>query len=92
MKQYHYVIYFDEETKEWIHDTGLEQVRFESGTIFNNDLGKWESIYDSEGNLSAEQKYVDEIFADGLTFLNRISAVWHLKEKDNNNDSQISNP
>lgn len=84
MKQYHYIIYFNEETKEWIHDTGLELVRFESGTIFNNDLGKWESMYNSDGDLIPEQDYIDEIFADGLIFLNRISVVWHLtKERDN---------
>lgn len=87
MKQYHYVIYFDEETKEWIHDTALESNKFSNGTIFDNDLGKWESMYDSDGNLSPEQDYIDEIFADGLIFLNRISAVWHLKGKENNSDS-----
>lgn len=78
MAQYYYVICFDEETKEWIHDYDSEYVRFNNGTIWNEDLGRWERIYDNEGTKIYNSQKVDEILIDGLTFLNRISAVWHL--------------
>lgn len=91
MKQYYYMIYFDSETKEWFHDTLLESDWFEDGTIFNPETEQWDMPYDENDDLIPEQKYVDEIFADGITFLNRISAVWHLRNKEKNNDNQISN-
>jgi hypothetical protein len=78
MAQYYYVICFDDETKEWIHDTDSEYVRFTNGTIWNEEIGQWERTHDQEGNLKEEQNKVDEIFGDGLTFLNRISAVWGI--------------
>ncbi len=78
MAQYYYVICFDDETKEWIHDADSEYIRFNHGTIWNEEIGQWERTHDQEGNLKEEQSKVDEIFGDGLTFLNRISAVWGI--------------
>jgi hypothetical protein len=85
MAQHYYVIYFDEETKEWIHDIDTESIRFDTGTIWNEEDGKWESGYLGDGIWNIRQEKVDEIMNDGLQFLNRISAVWHLKEGNNGN-------
>lgn len=71
MRQYYYVIYFDEETKEWIHDIDTESIRFDTGAIWNEEVGKWD-VED------ANRWKVDALLNDGLHFLNNISAVRHL--------------
>jgi hypothetical protein len=85
MAQYHYVMYFDEETKEWIHDVDTESVYFDNKTIWNTETEEWESGYLGDGIWNDKQDKVDEIMNDGLQFLNRISAVWHLKEGNDGN-------
>lgn len=85
MAQYHYVIYFDEETKEWVHDVDTESVNFDNKTIWNTETEEWESGYHGDGIWNDKQDKVDEIMNDGLQFLNRVSAVWHLKEGNNGN-------
>lgn len=84
MAHFYYVIYFDEETKEWVHDCDTESVRFDEGTIWSEEDQEWTSGYLGDGVWNETQEKVDEIFADGLTFLNRISAVWHLKNNKEN--------
>ena len=71
MRQYYYVIYFDEETKEWTHDIDTESIRFDTGAIWNEEVGKWD-VED------ANRWKVDALLNDGLHFLNNISAVRHL--------------
>lgn len=75
MRQYYYVIYFDEETKKWIHVIDTESIRFDTGAIvrtnWNEEVGKWD-VED------ANKWKVDALLNDGLHFLNNISAVRHL--------------
>ena len=78
MAHYYYLVYFDEETKEWIHDVDSEEIRLEGKTIWNTETEEWESGYLGDGIWNDKQDKVDEIMNDGLQFLNRISAVWHL--------------
>jgi len=75
MRQHYYVIYFDEETKEWIHDIDTESIRFDTGTIWNEENGKWENGYLKS---DVQQGKVNALMNDGLQFLNNISAVRHL--------------
>ena len=75
MRQHYYVIYFDEETKEWIHDIDTESIRFDTGTIWNEEDGKWENGY-LKGDV--QQGKINALMNDGLQFLNNISAVRHL--------------
>ena len=81
MAQYHYVIYFDEETKEWIHDCDTESIRFDGDTIWNEEEQNWENVFTHDGIWKDKQEEVDLILHDGLTFLNRISAVNHLRPR-----------
>ena len=85
MAHYYYLVYFDEETKEWIHDVDSEEIRLEGKTIWNTEKEEWESGYLGDGIWNDKQDKVDEIMNDGLQWLNRISAVWHLKEGNNGN-------
>ena len=81
MAQYHYVIYFDEETKEWCHDCDTEESKFQDGTIYDLEKDAWESGYLGDGVWNDKQEEVDLLLHDGLTFLNRISAVSHLRTR-----------
>jgi hypothetical protein len=85
MAHYYYLVYFDEETKEWIHDVDSEEIRLEGKTIWNTEKEEWESGYLGDGIWNDKQDKVDEIMNDGLQWLNRISAVWHLKKEENGN-------
>ena len=65
-KQYHYVVMFDEEKKEWsiewdTTDIMLEQVE---GTIFDKDTTEWTM---SNADESTEESYRDN--SDILAFL-----------------------
>lgn len=65
-KQYHYVVMFDEEKKEWsiewdTTDIMLEQVE---GTIFDKDTTEWAM---SSADESTEESYRDN--SDILAFL-----------------------
>jgi hypothetical protein len=85
MAHYYYLVYFDEETKEWIHDVDSEEIRLEGKTIWNTETEEWESGYLGDGIWNDKQDKTDEIMNDGLQYLNRISAVWHLKKEKNGN-------
>lgn len=85
MAHYYYLIFFDEETKEWIHDVDSEENRLQGKTVWNPETEEWESGYLGDGIWNDKQDKVDEIMNDGLQWLNRISAVWHLKKEENGN-------
>lgn len=48
-RQYHFVIMFDEETKQWDFDIDNEEVAFNNGTIYNNRTKGWEYGYAGNG-------------------------------------------
>lgn len=48
-RQYHFVIMFDEETKQWDFDIDNEEVAFNNGTIYNKETFAWEFGYEGEG-------------------------------------------
>jgi hypothetical protein len=50
-RQYHFVIMFDDETKEWDFDIDGEEIAFSSGTIYNDETKSWEYGYAGNGNF-----------------------------------------
>lgn len=72
MAHYYYVVYFDEETKEWKHDHETESVRFD-GTIWNTETKEWESGYREDGTWNERQEEIDLILFDGLKYLDKLS-------------------
>jgi len=82
MSHYYYLVYFDEEAKEWFHDVDSEEIRLEGKTIWNTETEEWESAYLGDGIWNQKQEEVDSIMNDGIQFLNRISATKHLIEKE----------
>ena len=83
MSHHYYVVYFDDQTKEWVHDYATEDIRFREGTIWSDELGKWQRINDLQDDQENNHMISYEILNDGLIWLNRISAVNHLV-KDRN--------
>jgi hypothetical protein len=76
MAHYYYVVYFDEETKEWKHDYETESIKFDDGTIWNTETEEWESGYREDGTWNDTQEEVDLILFDGLKYLDRLSFIW----------------
>ena len=72
-KQYHYVVMFDEDTKEWsiewdTTDIMLEQVE---GTIFDKDTTEWTTCQEDENTENAYRETSD-VLADILKDYNAL--------------------
>ena len=72
-KQYHYVVMFDEDTKEWsiewdTTDIMLEQVE---GTIFDKDKAEWTTCQEDE-NTENDYRDTSDILADILKDYNAL--------------------
>jgi len=50
-RQYHFMIMFDEETKQWDFDIDNEEVAFNNGTIYNKETEEWEFGYEGDGKF-----------------------------------------
>jgi hypothetical protein len=80
MKQHHYIIYYEEDTKSWVHDIDSEDVKFPEGTVFNIENQDWEYGYDKNLDPIGKHKDANEMLREGLVWLNRIAAVRHLQK------------
>ena len=79
MAEHYYVICFNDETKEWSHDCDTEDIRFDEGTIWDIEKEEWSKGYLGDLVWNEASIKADEIFGEGLTVLNQISAVFHLR-------------
>ena len=57
-RQYHFVIMFDEETKQWDFDIDNEEVAFNNGTIYNKET---QELYDYDSFLKNELLLVGKL-------------------------------
>ena len=48
-RRYHFIVMFDDDTKEWDFDIDSEEIAFSSGTIYNNKTKGWEYGYAGNG-------------------------------------------
>lgn len=70
MAQHHYIIMFDDETKEWSHDTESEEVRFPDGTIWSNEDSTWFFPYQGDGEFYSNADEYDENLSRFIDTLN----------------------
>lgn len=49
MKEHHFIVKYDEATRRWSWDADSEEVRFESGTIYDGENFSWASAYLGDG-------------------------------------------
>lgn len=74
MAEHHYIIKFDDKTKEWSHDPDSEEAKFLDGTIWDEDTGEWNypyqgAITNPDGTLKVEGVFYRDadIYDDMLT-------------------------
>ena len=65
-RQYHFVIMFDEETKQWDFDIDNEEVAFNNGTIYNIETGEWEFGYEGDGVYNDTDRKLAELLTTQL--------------------------
>ena len=47
-RRYHFIVVFDDDTKQWDFDIDGEEIAFSNGTIYNDKTNGWE--YGQSGN------------------------------------------
>ena len=70
MKQHHFVIAYDTETKTWFWDTDTEEARFDDGTIYDTATGKWSNGYLGDGDYEVEECELADILQTNLRAMN----------------------
>lgn len=71
MAEHHYIIKFDDETKEWSQDTDSEEARFPDGTIWDERKQEWLYSYQGDGIFYRDADIYDERLARFVDELNR---------------------
>ena len=71
MAEHHYIIKFDDVTKEWSQDTDSEEVRFPDGTIWDEATKEWVYPYVGEGEFYRNADVIDERLTAVIEGLNK---------------------
>ena len=69
MKQHHFVIKFDEETKLWSWDTDAEEV-FHDGTIYDPATNEWSNAYKGAGEYDETDNDLADILLANIRTMN----------------------
>ena len=78
MKQYHFVVMFDEETNMWSVDIDGEESAFPNGTIYDENTQEWEFGYSGDGQFIGQEQELTEQLSQQLDKWNLL-----LKTGDN---------
>lgn len=70
MKQHHFVISYDTETKLWSWDVDQEELRFDDGTIYNKETGEWSSGYLGDGQYEEQDGELSSILQTNIRAMN----------------------
>ena len=70
MKQHHFVIAYDTETKTWFWDTDTEEARFDDGTIYDTVEDKWSNGYLGDGEYEVQECELADILQTNLRAMN----------------------
>jgi hypothetical protein len=73
MKQHHYIISYETDTKSWVLDADCEEVRFPDGTIWNDETQEWESGYLGDGKYESNEEQLGVAINAALAVLNSIT-------------------
>ena len=76
-RRYHFVIVFDEETKEWDIDIDGEEALFPNGTIFNSETMSYEYGYAGDGKFTGLEEQLSEHVSEQMD-------NWNLRQKKSN--------
>lgn len=70
MRQWHYLLMYDTETKEWYHDVETESDNFPSGMVFDSELNQWVNEYVGDGEFLKDTDFLTGEINSALSFLN----------------------
>lgn len=70
MAEHHYIIKFDDITKEWSHDADSEEVRFVDGTIWDESESSWFTPFQGDGQFYRNADGIDEQLSEVVATLN----------------------
>lgn len=70
MTQHHFVIAYDTETKLWSWDTDQEELRFDDGTIYNEQTKEWSSGYLGDGEYDESDSDLATILQTNIRAMN----------------------
>jgi hypothetical protein len=71
MAEHHYIVKYNDETKEWSQDTDSEEVRFPEGTIWDERHNEWFYSYQGDGIFYRDADIYDEQLSRFIDDLNR---------------------
>jgi hypothetical protein len=69
--EHHYIIKFDDVTKEWSQDVDSEEARFVDGTIYDEEQSSWFSPYQGDGQFYRNADKIDEQLSSFIEGLNK---------------------
>lgn len=81
-KEHHFIVSYNEATKQWHWNTDAEEARFEEGTIFNYDTNEWSSGYLGEGEYEPAEEALIEQLRQALNVMNIVNGAYPQGEDD----------
>jgi hypothetical protein len=75
-KVHHFVVSYDEKTKEWKWDASVEEARFEEGTIYNYETNEWSSGYLGDGEYEPAEEGLIEQLKHALGVMNVVNGAY----------------
>jgi hypothetical protein len=71
MAQHHFILMYDDETKQWEHDVDSEEIRFSEGTIYYaNQDDVWGWAYLGDGDYHPLEEGLNDALGEAIRDLN----------------------
>jgi len=69
-KEHHYIIAYNASEGYWYHDVDSEEVKFPTGTIYDNLTDEWEYAYKGDGEYADHEEGLSAMITKVLNQLN----------------------
>lgn len=81
MNEFYFILSYNDETKEWTHEVDVEYVKFGANSCLNIDEDRWLPYINEDGSYKKGQTDGEELLDEAISILNRLSAVFHLRNR-----------
>ena len=71
-KQHYFVVYFDNDTKQWVHDPDTEETYLDNQTVYNTKKYCWEYGYLGDMKFNDDNDRIAEKLAEMLAANNNV--------------------
>lgn len=82
MNEFYFILSYNDETKEWTHEVDVEYMKFGVNNCLNIEQDLWLSYMNEDGSYKKGQIDGEELLGEALMILNRLSAVFHLRDRE----------